>query len=1468
MEYHIGFDVGSDSVHAVVLDSENNVVFSPQTRAHFGNPTEVLKEVYEDILEKFDEIKSISFTGSVGEFIAEKTKTPFFHDTITIPLGASIIAPEAEYIFHVGAKDPYFFEKESFEEKSFVPDHGTGTKCGGGSGILITKQCRRFFEYEFPIEITEGVKENRKIMQEQLNNIFERAEKEISKSKKDIDVGGRCGVVVQSDMIHLQNSGEIVSDILKGMFARIAKNYKSDVIRTRNLDKNKKAIATGGIFANNSIKHMFEEEIGVKINVPEEFQKIGAIGAAVKGKDKEGKLDINKIAELSNAEKEKVKTAKPLSSGLNKVKIYDEEKGTKKEDLIIYESKFGDVVIGLDGGSTTTKAIIADAKTLKIIAEICIYTNGRPLQAAQEIFRQIKKYLGDITIKGIAYTGSSGAFYHKLFTDNKKEPEKKCIDIVKDEITCHAYGVKHFNNKVDTIFELGGQDAKFTLFNKDGTVKKSKMNLSCMAGTGQTMQNMVEMIGLDIKDSFNEYALKAKQTPVVDETCGVFTEAGIAKLIAMGFPKEEIAAAIAYGFMGGYINKFVGNEKFGDYASAQGGPFRGKACLAALALHTGMEIHAFPHRQLFGALGAAIAVKREIEQHNGVSKFRGLGIADIKFDKETKNCSDIVKNTCKLRDCKLQVYEVGNDIISSGGLCPKGNTETFVKKAPNYIENYRKILDKHLGLFTTKIDDNTEKERILIPRSLTFLNEKGVFYTALYNALGFNICISPESNDDIANKGINYAHSEMCYPVKLAHGHGAFLKEFFRKGKDKILLVNAIGTEKEKYKFCPYVAGAGFLVKDALGIENSDALLPVLFFNDSDYKIEEFVLEDLNRVFSNRFSLEQIKESITKAKKAEEEFLKEIYSTGEKIVNALKEKGEKIFIGIGRGYTVLDDKASSKVHELFASYGMHFVPAIFLKTPDIDIEKIADNMYWYQGRNMIKYNLMCSIEPNLYAVRETNFNCGTDSFILYHEEDIMTKADKPHLVLQTDGHNSNAQFGTRTLANHEVVKKHSPRDVKTEEFIKNIPEPELKTRIVGIPYMGDDSYALAAAFKAIGINAEVMPTQTKESQELARKFVSTNTCRPFSFQIGDNLAWLYSLKDKGIDVNKKAAVFETKAKGPCRFGQYSVMLRKFFDENGFNEVPVVSPDAEKDYTDFPLSKLEIIKFSNLAYKGLFCNDILFDALLRTRPYEKEKGSADRLYKELSEELYKLIEEKATDDYLAYFMTKAKNKFEELIDKNIKRKPLVIMNGEIFVRCHPLANQDSIKLLEKYGLEVILDMPSQWINYVNKFSIKKYKKTKELKRLVVSFIKKEFFNRTNRKLYTPFANYLKGREQHDPDHIIDEAQKALVFESLIGGESPLSIGEAYIFASGNLHGCCGIYHVGPFGCMHETAATSQIQSLIQKQRKNAKNENEKIIPFMDGVFGDSELPNLEAEIAAFAEKCYLKQEMNEKEKLKK
>jgi len=607
-EHFGGIDIGSEFTHSAIINKNKKLIIAPKSKMHFGNPAKSLQDLLEGLEESGVNTRNtqFAFTGNTGKIFAEFVGAEFYPDTLSIPVGAHFISPKSSYVFHIGAKDPYFFEINTTDNgELFTLDNGTGTKCGGGSGILLTKQCRRFFN---------DLVQNNSSPQERIEKMHELAEKTAKDFQNEIDVGGRCGVVIQSDMIHLQNSGVSMQDILMGLFHRVAQNYISDVIRVRYLDSAKKAVVTGGVGFNLAVVNRLAKNTQLYVESPEHHEKVGAIGAAIRARKSklESRVSFANLGRIISRQRDEVLYAPALKNYLHLVNVCQEPVSKTIGDLKVFHNPKNKipVVFGIDGGSTTTKAVILEIEKLTPVAEICIETSGRPLSAAQNVFKQIKDYFnGKLDIQSVCYTGSSGAFYHKLFSPGKNQP----LDTVVDEITCHATGVKSFDKTINTIFELGGQDAKFTLFDKNGNiVKRAKMNLSCMAGTGQTMQNMIQMIGLDFK-SYERLALESEKTPVVDETCGVFTEAGIAKLTSLGLPKQEIAAAIAYGFIGGYVNKFIGNESFGNSVSAQGGPFNSLANLAALAAHTNIKINAFPHRQLFGAYGAALEAYKQLQ---------------------------------------------------------------------------------------------------------------------------------------------------------------------------------------------------------------------------------------------------------------------------------------------------------------------------------------------------------------------------------------------------------------------------------------------------------------------------------------------------------------------------------------------------------------------------------------------------------------------------------------------------------------------------------------------------------------------------------------------------------------------------------------------------------------------------------------------------------------------------------------
>ncbi len=165
-----------------------------------------------------------------------------------------------------------------------------------------------------------------------------------------------------------------------------------------------------------------------------------------------------------------------------------------------------------------------------------------------------------------------------------------------------------------------------------------------------------------------------------------------------------------------------------------------------------------------------------------------------------------------------------------------------------------------------------------------------------------------------------------------------------------------------------------------------------------------------------------------------------------------------------------------------------------------------------------------------------------------------------------------------------------------------------------------------------------------------------------------------------------------------------------------------------------------------------------------------------------------------------------------------------------------------------------------MEYANSESIKKFKTAGAWKKYLIATTKRYYMKSRRKRLIKPFDDFLNERKPHDIHHILDQIEKDMVYNKKIEGESPLSIGEALLFAQDKMTDISGIYHVGPFGCMQETAATSQINSITRKQRNITRSVEGRLIPYMDAVFGDSELSNIEAEIAAFSEKCYLKQHL--------
>lgn len=1495
-ELYVGLDIGTSYLHYAVIDASGIIIYSSKPILHQAQIAECVEKAIQDVLDQaLGKVVSTAFTGSLACCFGELIPGLLYrYDTVAIPVGAYLLNTSTRFLIHLGAKDQYFFEIETVSGSPVIREWRTGTKCGGGSGLLIEKQCRRLFADE----LYNSGQASDASAQARLEAMLALACKEAATAANPSEFLARCGVVIQSDLIHRQNEGVTRADNLAGLFRTVARNYCVDVIGTRQLSTSVGSgavVATGGVIANNLVLAHLSELLGCNIIRPEHFWNVAAIGVAEIARQQNDRFVVRpqQAAQAVATARSRRATAPPLHSALDMVE--------ERSEALDPEIKEGtEVVIGIDGGSTTTKAAMVEVSSGRLLDKIYIKTHGDPEGALKKVLGYLERHKDKVVIKGVGATGSARKLYEKILISQSRARELAskgiaCVDRITDEITCHALGVRHYDPQTDTIFEIGGQDMKFTRFARDGTVKEAKMNYSCQAGSGQTLENMAELINLKVESSLQEESLKADLVPIIDSTCGVFMEMDQQRLLAEGFSRQQIAAAIIRGTAASYFYKFVGgSQNIGKVCSAQGGPALGKAFLAALAQVTGARIKAYPHREIFGAWGQALDIIQAIRQCEQERRaygtaFRGWDVINTRFEKTRQQCRQLFGvDSCGMRDCQLEVFNIDNDMIVSGGFCPRGDWQAGRAKKTDYVKLFHRLLDSHFNRYGLLFD---ELEKVDIPkgfadrtigikRSTATLGPKAIWAAALLRELGFLPVLSPVSNDRIATIGVDRSRTEFCIARKLSTGHAAVLWEHpMIRYLFNPSFIEIRQPLRPDLKYCIYTETEGFVMNDVLSLDKSRQLNPIIHLDDRLMMLEQIRVE-LARI-GITVNPKQIGRALDLAAKAEEAFLQELYEHGDRFLAKVEEKGARGYIGLGRDYVLLDPQASSDSGAMFSSERcLDYIPQIFLehRFQSIDLEGIAENEYWVESVKILKAGIFVANHPNLFGIRLMNFACGPDSLKVYQERRIQEAANKPLLVLVTDAQTNNAPFVTRTEAHERVVNQCKPRPL--DQATIAIPKPTLDAgkRVWLIPFMGNASYIGAAGLRHFGIESVVLPTNTPAGYELARKHIWTEVCYPLKGVLGDVLGFLRQQVDKdGLEVvRSRYLVMLPTTSGPCRFGKYTEMVRHFLEQEGLGDIPVVGPSSENDYIDIPfpprMGFAERVRFQQVLFKGIYAADLLEDAFLRFRPYALDTARINQVRAQQLEQLVSTVAAGADMDELVRWARRTLEAFSAVPAMQGPRFPLVLYIGEIYMRQHDPYTGFVIDKLEQAGLEVVRDPVTGWLQYVNQTSI--YQAARHIRLglqyrhlarvghnalpFIRSLIKGRYMSSVVARLSAPFHKVLEGR------HVLPEPMEMLRTLELnhechrsIEGESPISTAIAYYLMRGLVkqgpQTCiAGVFHVGPFTCMQETVATAKIEAMLKEYRKHRPDV---VLPVIHAFFGDSPNPNLEAEIAVFRQQCY-------------
>lgn len=345
-----------------------------------------------------------------------------------------------------------------------------------------------------------------------------------------------------------------------------------------------------------------------------------------------------------------------------------------------------------------------------------------------------------------------------------------------------------------------------------------------------------------------------------------------------------------------------------------------------------------------------------------------------------------------------------------------------------------------------------------------------------------------------------------------------------------------------------------------------------------------------------------------------------------------------------------------------------------------------------------------------------------------------------------------------------------------------------------MPYGG--SRMLAAAFCSIGLDARVVPHEDSRILELGGKYTSGDECYPQRIVLGD---YMRLLEDEKSDPKRTAFLLPT-ANGPCRFGQYVGMLRRVLDDQGYDDVAILSFTSADGYAGVGEQASALIR---TAWRAVVVQDILLKLLLMTRPYEINAGDADRAYLAALDQMSTIVARQGIDhkERMADIKAGLQRVKKAFLDIPVRKedRPLIGVVGEIFCRLNTFANNDLIRHVEAQGGECWLSGVAEWVWYTNEEAFRRHREERRRvsKDWLKTFITSRVMHSDEEALMEDFHDVFAHHPEPHVTEVLEHARPYLPQEGALG-EMVLSTGGAiYLYHQG----ADGIIDISPFTCMN-------------------------------------------------------------------
>jgi len=1355
-KHSLGICIGASTVSFVKTKEEGGIVSVTEqlSGTHEGNPKKIISEFFESFEDKGISVivtgrkfKELINTKTISEPEAVEESIKF----LGLNGGEKVIASlgsESFLVYHLNSSGS-------------IDNVITGNKCASGTGEFFLQQIGRM---DLTVNDTSALKGD----------------------EHPYSVSGRCSVFCKSDCTHALNKGIPKGQVVSGL----AKMIADKTIELLSKQKSRDLIVIGGVTKNsgviNNIKKTYSD-----LYVPPEASYFEALGASLYGLKNFNEIDSNS---LFKSHKHSFATLAPLNNSKNKV-VFKEI----KRDL----PRSGDeCILGLDVGSTTTKAVLIRLNDNSILASVYLRTNGNPVQAAINCYKELKQQITtDIKITGLGTTGSgrSIAALHAL------------TNSVVNEIIAHAVAAAYFDKDVDTIFEIGGQDAKYTHLT-NGVASDYAMNEACSAGTGSFLEEAAkETLNINYLE-IGDIAFKSGAPLNFNDQCAAFISSDIKNASHEGACREDIVAGLVYSVCMNYVNRVMGNRTVGKKVFMQGGVCYNKAVPHAMANLVNKEIIVPPEPGLMGAFGVALEVKNRINL--GFTE-KGDFILDDLIKRDFKYGNEFVcaggAEKCD-RKCGIAVIEIEGKKYPFGGACNKYYNERNHLKADAGSHNYVNIrqdlvFNKYLTREFPK--DNVKRKKIGISKSL-LTNTLYPLYFNFFSKLGFDVVLP----DEAETCGKDKIQSSFCYPVELSHG---FFSSLLKKDLDFIFLPHITQmdshSEHQHNRLCVFVQGETYIIKSTFRDEIDNKknnysekikiLSPVIDFTLPENEQRDIFLEVAKELGVNKKkAAEAFNYSNSKFREMQQEFKLLGKRAIEKIESSPDNFGIVLF---GRSYNAFAKEANLNIPHKFASKNITIIPHDFLPN---DIKDSYENMYWYSGHQILSNARFVKNHDRLFGTYITNFSCGPDSFILSYFRKIM--GHKPSLTLELDSHSADVGIDTRIDAALDIIKNYialnrkrriqeplqsiQPLRILTEDNkISIIDSDDKKIGITSedvevlIPSMGHfSSDAFAAVFRSLGIKCRPLDVPSFDTLKHGRGLTTCKECLPFILTTGSLTQYLENHYDK----NKKTLFFMPKGYGPCRQGQYYILLKDIINNMKIENVGVLTMDDESSFDDFGN------EFFIKQWIALVIADVIHDIESVIRAIGINKSESLELLDREWQKIIESLENGKQDAVFAQLEKSARALSGIKLKIPVENAKVISLIGEIYVRREEFSRGDLMKSLMEKEFVVKTAPITEYVYYSNYLLKKEILNGLSMKDKTLLHIKDKYQRILEKKIKKIFAKTgLIKFEMIDIDKTMEIGER-FISSSLIG-EGILTTGLAMREI---LDDACGVISIGPFNCI--------------------------------------------------------------------